>query len=134
MNSINSSAIGQRSKDASRPWDWSIAIYSGDSPLRLASAPGVFNPVLSAANVTDVPARFVADPFMVKVDNLWHMFFEVLNNTPNLGEIGHATSKDALNWQYQRIVLKEPFHLSYPYVFRWNDDFYMTPETLGAEA
>ena len=134
MNSINSNAIGQRSKDASRPWDWSIAIYSGDSPLRLASAPGVSNPVLSAANVTDVPARFVADPFMVKLDDLWHMFFEVLNNAPNLGEIGHATSKDALHWQYQRIVLKEPFHLSYPYVFRWKDDFYMTPETLGAEA
>jgi hypothetical protein len=90
--------------------------------------------VLSAEDVTDVPARFVADPFMIRVDSLWHMFFEVLNNQPNRGEIGRATSPDGLNWRYERIVLQGPFHLSYPYVFRWNDDFYMIPETLGPNA
>ena len=134
MNATNQNAPGQRSKDASRPWDWSIAMYAGESPLRLGPAAGASNPVISAGSVTDVPARFVADPFMVKVDGLWHMFFEVLNNQPNRGEIGRATSRDGLAWQYERIVLKEPFHLSYPYVFRWKDDFYMTPETLGANA
>jgi hypothetical protein len=134
MNTINPTAIGQRSKDTTRPWKWSIAIYAGESPLRLRPAPGASNPVLSAADVTDVPARFVADPFMVKVDGLWHMFFEVLNNEPNRGEIGRATSLDGLTWRYERIVLKEPFHLSYPCVFQWKDDFYMIPETLGAEA
>jgi hypothetical protein len=134
MDANNTQAIGQRSKDKTRPWKWSIGIYGGDSPLRLAAAPGASNPVISAADVTDVSARFVADPFMVNVDGLWHMFFEVLNNGPNLGEIGHATSKDALHWRYERIVLREPFHLSYPYVFQWNGEFYMIPETLGAEA
>src|ERR1700686_2907713 len=88
MDTINSSAPGQRSKDASRPWKWSIAIYAGESPLRLASAPGASNPVLSAGDVTDVPARFVADPFMLRVDGRWHMFFAVLNNQSNKGEIG----------------------------------------------
>jgi hypothetical protein len=134
METINPNAVGQRSKDATRPWKWSIAMYAGKSPLQLAAAPGVSNPVISAADVTDVPARFVADPFMVKVDGLWHMFFEVLNNEPNKGEIGRATSRDGLKWRYERIVLQEPFHLSYPYVFEWNDDFYMIPETLGANA
>jgi hypothetical protein len=134
METINPNAAGQRSKDATRPWKWSIAMYAGKSPLQLAAASGASNPVLSAADVTDVPARFVADPFMVKVDGLWHMFFEVLNNEPNKGEIGRATSRDGLTWRYERIVLQEPFHLSYPYVFRWNDDFYMIPETLGANA
>ena len=123
-----------RSTDATRPWRWSIAIYAGDSPLRLTPAPGARTPVLTAEDVTDVPARFVADPFMVQVDGVWHMFFEVLNNQPNKGEIGHATSHDGIAWHYQRIVLEEPFHLSYPYVFQWNGDFYMTPETLGANA
>jgi hypothetical protein len=109
-------------------------MYAGESPLRIAPAPGASVPVLSAEHVTDVPARFVADPFMVRVDGLWHMFFEVLNNQPNKGEIGRATSRDGIKWQYERIVLQEPFHLSYPYVFQWKDDFYMTPETLGANA
>ncbi|MGC2694523.1 MAG: hypothetical protein WA738_01915 [Candidatus Angelobacter sp.] len=117
-----------------KPWIWSIGIYGGASPLRLAPAPGIVNPVISARDVTDVPAEFVADPFMLRVDGLWHMFFEVMNKESGKGDIGLATSHDGMNWQYRKIVLQEPFHLSYPYVFQWRDDFYMIPETLGANA
>jgi hypothetical protein len=122
------------SRHIGQPWIWSIGIYAGPSPLRLAPAAGAKNPVLSAPDVTDVPARFIADPFMIRVDQIWHMFFEVMNDANNLGEIGHATSPDALTWNYSQIVLREPFHLSYPHVFRWNDDFFMVAETLGANA
>ena len=69
---------------------------------------------------------------MVKVSGVWHMFFEVMNDATGKGDIGLATSANGFDWQYQRIVLTEPFHLSYPYVFEWNDDYYMIPETLGA--
>jgi hypothetical protein len=110
---------------------WSIGIYTGDAPDRLAPAAGIDNPVLSARDVTDVPAEFVADPFMVWSGGQWHMFFEVLNSATRNGEIGHATSPDGLRWSYQGIVLREPFHLSYPHVFEWKGAFFMTPETLG---
>lgn len=106
---------------------WSIGIYTGPSLLGLSPAAG--NPVLSAADVTDVAASFVADPFMVRTGGLWHMFLEV---KAEKGEIGWATSPDGLRWRYQRIVLAEPFHLSYPYVFEWEGAFYMVPETLKA--
>jgi hypothetical protein len=33
-----------------------------------------------------------------------------------------------LNWKYQKIVLDENFHLSYPYVFLYDGTFYMIPE------
>jgi hypothetical protein len=56
------------------------------------------------------------------------MFFEVLNQQTKRGEIGLATSKDALHWSYHKIVLAEPFHLSYPYVFEWMNEYYMMPE------
>jgi hypothetical protein len=131
MNSNDSPPPG-RSSQSGKPWIWSIGIYAGKSPLQLS--PAAHNPVLSAGDVTDVPARFIADPFMVKVDGLWHMFFEVLNNQNDRGEIGLATSRNGLQWRYRKIVLREPFHLSYPYVFRWQDDYYMIPETLGANA
>jgi hypothetical protein len=62
------------------------------------------------------------------------MFFEVMNRRTNKGEIGLATSEDGLAWAYRQIVLAEPFHLSYPYVFEWENDYYMIPETLGANA
>ena len=113
---------------------WSIGIYTGPSPLELSPAGGIENPVLSAADVTDVPASFVADPFMVWTGGLWHMFFEVKNLQSGKGDVGWATSPDGLRWEYRRIVLAEPFHLSYPYVFEWEGGFYMVPETLKAGA
>jgi hypothetical protein len=109
---------------------WSIAIYRGATPFQLQPAP----PILTHHDITDIPARFVADPFLLRRDNTWHMFFEVMNTSTQLGEIGLATSPDAEAWSYERIVLKEPFHLSYPHVFDWQGEYYMLPETLDAGA
>ena len=117
-----------------RPSVWAIAIYTGDSPLSLRPAAGVRNPVFTAEYVSDYPADFVADPFMVWESDRWWMFYEVFNGATARGEIGLATSLDGLSWDYSGLVLREPYHLSYPYVFRWADDYYMIPETLGAGA
>src|SRR5712691_1072904 len=113
---------------------WSIGIYTGESPLDLSPAAGVVNPILTRENAQDVPARFVADPFMVRRVGAWYMFFEVFNQATDRGEIGLATSSDGLEWTYRQIVLAEPFHLSYPYVFEWQGHCYMLPETLAAQA
>lgn len=117
-----------------QPGEWSIGIYSGSSPLGLAPLPGIINPILTAKHVTDVPAQFVADPFMVQSGDAWHLFFQVMNSATRKGEIGLATSGNGRYWQYRRIVLREDFHLSFPCVFRWNDDFYMVPESVQAGA
>ena len=111
---------------------WSISIYRGDSPFSLQ--PVNAGPVLTKDSVTDIPAAFVADPFLLQHDNRWHIFFEVMNAETSLGEIGLATSNDGLDWTYQQIVLKEPFHLSYPHVFKFQNEFLMVPETLDAHA
>src|SRR5688572_989031 len=112
---------------------WSIGIYTGDSPYDLKPNPQIRNPVLTAAHVTDVPASFVADPFIIRA-NQWFMFFEVWNPYSNKGVIGLATSANGFEWRYERIVLNEEFHLSYPYVFEYQNTYYMIPETLGANA
>lgn len=111
---------------------WSIGIYVGDSPFHLAEPADTKCPVLTRESVSDVSAEFVADPFMVNRAGVWNMFFEVMNQATHKGEIGLATSDNGLDWTYQQIVIKEPFHLSYPYVFEWQDDYYMVPETLDA--
>src|SRR5262245_46202668 len=111
---------------------WSIGIYTGDSSFQLRARPN--NPVLTNTDVTDVQAEFVADPFMLHADGRWYMFFEVLDRETQLGVIALATSDDTVNWNYEQVVLAEPFHLSYPYVFEWQGERYMIPETLGASA
>jgi len=126
------------SADATReyPYEhlWSIGIYAGPSPLSLAPSASAHNPVLTADDVSDVDALFVADPFMARRDGRWFMFFEVMNRGRRRGEIGLAASEDGFKWAYERIVLAESFHLSYPYVFEWGGDWYMIPETHQIQA
>ena len=114
---------------------WSISIYAGKNPLEFAPHPLVHKvPVLTSKDVMDVPATFVADPFMIYDNERWHMFFEVLNSSSNQGDIGYAWSTNGLDWQYEKIVLDEPFHISYPYVFKWNGFYYMIPESRKGSA
>jgi hypothetical protein len=108
---------------------WSIGMYSGKSPLDLQPDVRFPNPVLTREHVTDVSAGFVADPFVIQAEGRWNMFFEVFNRRTWLGEIAVATSEDLATWQYQQVVLTEPFHISYPFVFEWNGEYYMVPET-----
>ncbi len=109
---------------------WAIGIYEGRSPFELHTPDGFLNPVMSAEDVTDIKARFVADPFMVRGKDGCYLFFEVLNEQRDLGEIGYAFSRNGRQWEYRKIVLRERFHLSYPYVFFWDEQFYMIPECL----
>jgi hypothetical protein len=109
---------------------WSIGIYRGPTPLALA--PQSPEPVLTARDVTDLDAAFVADPFMHHDGTRWSMFFEVLDRPLARGRIGLATSDDARRWRYERIVLAEPFHLSYPFVFAHGGEHFMLPETFEA--
>jgi len=115
---------------------YSIGIYAGTSPLELAPVTTIVNPVLTRDSVADVLTTFVADPFMIRVEGTWYLFFEAMVWRPRSrkGEIAYATSRDGLHWTYQRSVLVEPFHLSYPCVFQVGSDFYMVPESSGAGA
>lgn len=109
--------------------DWSIGIYIGESPFKFPAPQHIRNPVLRAEDVTDVSAKFVADPFLINENSIWYMFFEVYNSKSKHGDIAVATSSDGTKWKYEQIVLDEPFHLSYPYVFKWKNEYYLIPES-----
>jgi hypothetical protein len=113
---------------------WSIGIYTGIQPFQLSSPPDVKNPVLTANDVTDVDAQYVADPFLYRRNDGWYMFFEVKNRATKQGDIAYARSADGTAWQYGGVVLDEPHHLSYPQVFDWAGTTYMVPESGEASA
>src|SRR3989442_8867935 len=99
------------------PYVWSIGIYTGESPFNLAPASNIHNPVLSATDVTDLRAVFVPDPFMIRANDNWHMFFEAFNARTLKGELAPAPNDNGWTWKYQRIQPNETYHPSYPYVF-----------------
>lgn len=113
---------------------FSIGLYAGPSPLELAPVPEVPDPVLTTEDVTDFAARFVADPFVLRHDGLWHLFFEAWNEGTAKGEIALAVSEDLRSWDYQGRVLTEPWSVSYPHVVCCRGEIYMVPELCGQDA
>jgi hypothetical protein len=117
-----------------RDTNWSISIYEGSDFLNLKPIAGIKNPAISRKDITDAYTEFVADPFIVRLQDEWLMFFEILNLNSNKGEIAFARSQDGLSWDYQHIILAEDVHLSYPYVFEFESNWYMIPETCEANS
>lgn len=107
---------------------WTIGIYTGPSPFQLSPPANVRNPVLTAADVTDLDVDTIAHPFMVVKDSRYYLFFTAKDSKTDKGGIGLAESRDGLNWKYRRCVIHESFVLSHPYVFQWRNDYYMIPE------
>jgi hypothetical protein len=85
------------------------------------------NPTISVSTVTDRTPTFTADPFIYYENGVWYLFFEVQSSGPS--EIGLATSNDGFHWTYQKIVLSPGYHIAFPNVFKYNNHYYMVPET-----
>ncbi|MCX8107954.1 MAG: hypothetical protein N3G20_04040, partial [Verrucomicrobiae bacterium] len=109
--------------------EWSIGILTGTNLLALSEHPTYRNPRFKSA---DIPGRVigsVADPFLMRRDDGWFLFFEMFDLQKGRGEIGLAASPDGYNWRFVSTVLAEPFHLSYPFVFTDDNEYYMVPES-----
>jgi hypothetical protein len=82
-------------------------------------------------NSIALPAgRFYADPFLITKDDIHHIFFEEY-----LYEAGkaHISVIEIKNKEIAapRTVLKTPYHLSYPFIFSYEGNYYMIPESVA---
>jgi hypothetical protein len=74
--------------------------------------------------------RFWADPFPVVEDDMEYVFFEEYLYAKGRGHISvMAINADGSHSDPVRI-LEKSYHLSYPFVFRWNGRHYMIPESV----
>ncbi len=92
-------------------------------------------PIQTCGDVKDISCLYMADPFLfLDSENTWYLFTEVINNHCQKGEIAVSVSHDGLkSFQYLQVVLKEPWHLSWPFVFAHGGRHYMiTCATAGA--
>lgn len=112
------------------PPPWTVHRAVVDSPFALATASTA--PVLDETGLERHGLRLVADPFAVHADDRWHLFVEALERGRRSAGIALLTSRDATTWTWQGTVLREAFHLSYPYVFAADGDFWMVPESFAA--
>lgn len=70
-----------------------------------------------------------ADPFVICEAGVTYVFFEAWGELNPKGVLLFTTLNSQGNWGKPQVALERPYHLSYPFVFRWRGDFYLLPET-----
>lgn len=77
---------------------------------------------------------FLADPFFIKEKDTFYLFIEHKKTGNPNADIAVMTSTDGKNYSFRGTVLHQKFHLSYPQVYKYKNEFYMVPETKQAGA
>lgn len=80
------------------------------------------------SRITWNPTIIVADPFLFVKNEKLYLFYES-KDFFSPGVIMMTSTVDLKNWSKPVVVLKESFHLSYPWVFEEEGEIYMIPET-----
>jgi hypothetical protein len=100
-------------------WTILIAPSMGYKSLSWAD----FKPVITP------PDRSWADPFIWVQENRYYLFIEELLCSTNRGHITCLALDEGMNILSDQVVLEQPYHLSYPFLFEHEGQLYMIPET-----
>jgi len=73
--------------------------------------------------------RFWADPFLWEHEGKTYLFIEELIYEENRGTIACLTLDENMDVLSKQTVLERPYHLSYPFLFEYEGQLYMLPET-----
>jgi hypothetical protein len=90
-----------------------------------------------AGKVSPLPAprgRFWADPMIVQDAQRRFMFFEDYDYSVQRGHISVLEIDRSGRPGEPQVALKTDYHLSYPFVFKWQGAHFMVPETASRRA
>lgn len=100
--------------------EWSIA-YRKKSDI--------LNNTEETFNVLKNNVRYwCADPFIIEENDKTYIFFEAYDRLSKKGVIGYREINGNVVGKI-KIIIKEAYHLSYPYVYFQNGCWYMVPES-----
>jgi hypothetical protein len=101
---------------------WTLAYQYGRSDRPVTGAFQTLTPPID---------RYWADPFPIRVGNDYYIFHEELRFATGKGSIVLSVVDDAGNATGPVPILEKDYHLSYPFVFQWDGDFFMIPQTAS---
>lgn len=79
------------------------------------------------------PITIVADPFLFVRNDTLYLFYES-KKWLSPGVLMMVSTNDLKKWSKPKVVLKEHYHLSFPWVFEHNGRVFMMPETGAANS
>ena len=74
--------------------------------------------------------QFWADPHVIYADGSHYIFLEELPTGADKAHISVMKMDQTGQYSLPTRVLERPYHLSYPFVFFWEEQYYMIPETM----
>ncbi len=112
---------------------WSFAIYASPQPfaldLKLEPPLKLFNS--KRPRLLGAQPHTQADPFLFVDGETLFIFYEQMH-IGAVGKIACWKTNDLKSFEYCGVVLSEPHHLSFPFVFRVGGSVYMLPESEQA--
>jgi hypothetical protein len=73
--------------------------------------------------------RYYADPFIIKKNEDYFVFIEEVIYQQQKGHISYFKIDKNGNYNLPEKILENKYHMSYPFVFEFEDNYYMIPET-----
>ena len=107
-------------KISGKSYRWSVAYQFVDSWRDVA--------LWRSTKIPNPKNRFLADPFVIYRNGEHYCFVEDYDYAIKRGNISVYKITSGSNEELG-VALKEDFHLSYPYLFEFDDELYMCPET-----
>jgi len=74
--------------------------------------------------------RYWADPFVIKKDSMYYIYFEEVLLDNDKGRICYIELDEKGKISESKIALETDFHLSYPFIIEDKNELYMIPETM----
>jgi len=110
---------------------WSIGYQYSSDPFKW----DIQNSKIYNKDQVPIDAKSLADPFLLSHKGKLYLFYEICLKSVPEAKIGVSVfNANEDKWIFLSIVLDEPFHLSYPYVFTHGSDIYMIPESKNAKS
>lgn len=69
-----------------------------------------------------------ADPFLYEREGKLYLFYEAFDLIEHKGKEGYSLLNDDGTWTSPKIIIDEPFHLSFPNIFDYDGCIYIMPE------
>lgn len=97
--------------------------------FKIGKAKGISDTFYDFKSMLPPRDRFWADPFPVEKEGAYYIFIEEYMYSLNKAHISVIQMDKTGSWSNPVKVLETDFHLSYPFIFKWNSEYYMVPES-----
>jgi hypothetical protein len=117
-----------RIRDVVTREQWILAFRRSSAAGAPDLVPFRFTPLLPPTD------RFWADPFVARQGTRDFIFLEEFPYATGRGHISVMEREPDDRWSEPRPILVLPHHLSYPFVFEWQGDWYLVPESAATRS